>query len=599
VTVERIERRLLHLQRLSAALAAAVTRDDAINAALDHGLAVFGADQAVVALLDREAREYQIIAARGYGANLEREWGRFPDSDRFPLPEAVRRGEPIVVDGPQDLIERYPDLAGTERSATLVCLPLGAIGGFALGYARRVTFDEEELEFMTAVARQCAEAVRRAEAEALERTERERRERSLEFLAEAGRELSASLDYRLTLRRVAELAVPRLADCCIVDVIEAGDLHQLALVHVDRSREPMVADLETRYPVDPEDPRSAVGDVVRSGQVLVVPEVGDELLDRITRDSEHRQAVRALGMRSLIVAPLIARGRTLGAITLITDVSGRRYGETELATARGLADRAALAIDNARLYESQSSIARTLQTSLLPAALPELPGVEVAGRYAAAGQDNQAGGDFYDLWVTGPDSFGVAVGDVSGKGPAAASVTALGRHSVRIASRYDRRPGSVLQVANDEMTRTFGPETFCTMVYVDVSRSGGGHDLLLSCAGHPLPLIRRASGEADFVGVPGTLLGQTSAPRFTDVSERLEPGELLVLYTDGVTERRADDGDFFGEEGLARVVESLDPAATAQEVAVAIEGAVREFGSGEPDDDLAIIVVRSLSEDDT
>jgi PAS domain S-box-containing protein len=711
--VERLQRRLLHLQRLSAALATAVSRKEAVDAALDHGMAVFGASQAVVALFDPAADNFEVVALRGYSDDVLRNWSRFPNSDRYPLPQAVELGRPVVVEGPAQLEERYPDLAGTATSATLVCLPMGAIGGFALGYDRQVVLDEEELEFMTAVARQCAEAVQRAalgEGQALERaqkdaivdsafdsiitadhdgrimgmnpaaertfgwtaadvvgrtvgellvpprlreahelalrrnvetgeghilgrpvemmamhadghelpveltvtrvdtlgtpvftayvrdmTEPKAREQSLRFLAESGAELASSLDYRHTLRRVAELAVPGLADCCIVDVIEEGNLHQLALVHVDPSREPLVTDLETRYPVDPAEAHSAVGEVVRTGRPMMVPEVTDELLREITRDDEHMAAVRNLGMRSLIIAPLIARGRTLGAVTLIMDVSGRRYGEMELDTARGLADRAAMAIDNARLYEGQSGIASTLQLSLLPSGLPDLPGVDVAGRYAAAGTQNHVGGDFYDVWTSADRSFGITVGDVSGKGAEAASVTALARHSVRIASRYDRTPSSVLAVANDEMARTFQPETFCTMVYVDVTASGNGHDLLLGCAGHPLPLLRRRDGRAEFVGRPGTLLGQTLAAEFSDVPERLCPGELLVLYTDGVTERRNDDGGFFGEERLRQLVEQLEPEAGAQRVAEAIEQAVRAFGTSEPSDDTAILVIRSLA----
>ena len=712
MTIERLQSRLLHLQRLSVALASAVSQKEAIDAALDHGMAVFGADNAVVALLDKAADEFETVALRGYPKDLARTWGRFPNSDRFPLPEAVQLGRPVVVGGPKQLVERYPDLAGTERSATLVCLPMGKIGGFALGYDRKIDLDDEELEFMTAVARQCAEAVRRAalyEGEALERaqkdaivdaafdsivtadhegrilgvnpaaertfgwkaaevvgkrvgevlvplrlreeheaalrrnvetgeermigrplelsalhadghelpvevtitrvdtigrpvftayirdmTERQARERSLAFLAESGAELAGSLDYRQTLRRVAELAVPRLADCCIVDVVEEGDLHQLALVHVDRSREPQVTDLETRYPVDPSEQHSAVGEVVRSGRPMMFADVDDRLLATITRNADHLAAVRALGMRSLIIAPLIARGRTLGAITLIMDVSGRRYGETELTTARGLADRAAMAIDNAWLYESQSGIASTLQLSLLPSGLPDLPGIDVAGRYAAAGAQNHVGGDFYDVWTSGERSFGISIGDVSGKGAEAASVTALARHSVRIASRYDRTPSKVLGVANDEMARAFGPETFCTMVYVDVTAAGDGHDLVVGCAGHPMPLLKRTDGHAEYVGRPGTLLGQTLATEFSDVPERLGPGELLVLYTDGVTERRNDDGGFFGEQRLLELVEGLDPQAGAQRVAEAIEHAMRAFGGSEPADDTAILVVRSL-----
>ena len=180
------------------------------------------------------------------------------------------------------------------------------------------------------MARQCADAIRRTALDA----ERRRRTESLALLAEAGAALAKSLDPRATLAEVARLAVPRLADCCIVDVAEASGLHQLAMVHVLPELIPLIAELEQRYPADPRETRSAVGEVIRTGLATLVPDVGDDYLGRITRDSDHLEGVQRLGMRSLIIAPLTARGRTIGAITLIRDVSELRYDEQDLATAR-------------------------------------------------------------------------------------------------------------------------------------------------------------------------------------------------------------------------------------------------------------------------
>src|SRR5262249_31306129 len=154
-------------------------------------------------------------------------------------------------------------------------------------------------------------------------------------------------------------------------------LHQLATVHVAPERIARVAELERRYPADPDEDRSAVGGVLRSGEAMLVSDVDDAFVRSVTRDEAHRQAVLSLGMRSLIIVPLIARGRTLGAITLIHDLSGRRYDEQDLATAVTLADRAALAIDNARLHRAQTDVSRALQRGLLPEALPQVAGVEI------------------------------------------------------------------------------------------------------------------------------------------------------------------------------------------------------------------------------
>jgi PAS domain S-box-containing protein len=701
--------RLAHLQQLSVALAAAGTLSEALDATLDLGLAVFRADQALIATLEPDRLRFRALAMRGYPAAVLEHWRVFPATDQFPLPEAVQHQRPVIVRGPEELVARYPLLAGTERSATLICLPMGRVGGIALGYERPPAIDEDELEFMAAVARQCGEAVQRTlldvrEAEARARrtavfhtsldaivtadaegtiievnpaaertfgwpaaelvgrtvrdvlvppslraaherglrrhvetgeatimdrrqellalhadghelpveltltriettagplftatirdiTERRRREATLAFLVEAGETLAASLDYGSTLQRVARLAVPRLSDCCLVDVIEPSGVRQLALVHVDPAREPLVAEIERRFPVDPGDERSAVGDVVRRGRPVLISEVNDDVLDRITRAAEHREAVRRIGMRSLIIVPLLVRGRTIGAITLIRDVSPERFDTTDLFAAQGLAQRAAFAIDNARLYEEQSRIARTLQRSLLPAGLPRIQGLDIAARYAASGKENQVGGDFYDVWKIDERTVGMAIGDMAGKGPAAAANTALVRHSLRAISRYEASPSDVLSALNDEIRSHVMPETFCTLAYVRAVRGDGGWTLTVGCGGHPPPFIRRQNGSVEPAGAPGTLLGAQQRVRVVDQLSALDPGDLLLMYTDGVTERRRENHQF-GEERLRRELAGLDPLTPSADIAAQLERDVVAFAHEPPQDDIAILVVR-------
>jgi len=196
VGIEWLRERLQHLQTLSAALAAARTEQQAIEATLNPGLDVFQADQAVIATLDERADAFRIVAALGYPERIENEWAVFPNTDGYPLSEAVRRQEPVIIHGPDELVRRYPKLAGTARSAVLVCLPLGEIGGIALGYDQDVTFSPSEVEFMTAVARQCAEAVRRTALDA----ERGRRAQRLALLAEARAE------NPMVYRRISEIS---------------------------------------------------------------------------------------------------------------------------------------------------------------------------------------------------------------------------------------------------------------------------------------------------------------------------------------------------------------------------------------------------------
>jgi serine phosphatase RsbU (regulator of sigma subunit) len=300
-------------------------------------------------------------------------------------------------------------------------------------------------------------------------------------------------------------------------------------------------------------------------------------------------------MRSLIIVPLVARGRTLGAITLILDVSERRYDDQDLATAQGLADRAALAIDNARLYRAQIEIATTLQRSLLPERLPEIPSVDVAARYMPASQAVEVGGDFYDVWQLDDGSFGAAIGDVSGKGAPAASMTALARHTLRVASLHEPTPSRVLGVLNSEMLRHGDPDMFCTTAYAHaVPAADGGLDLRLARGGHPPGIVRRAGGQLEEIGSIGTLLGVREEVVLTDDRVHLSPGEALVLYTDGVTERRSDAG-MLGEDGLAAVLAAAPPSASAEDLCAAIEQTIYAFSADPPQDDVAIVVIRPIA----
>ncbi|MDQ3286594.1 MAG: PAS domain S-box protein, partial [Actinomycetota bacterium] len=264
-------------------------------------------------------------------------------------------------------------------------------------------------------------------------TESKRREEAQRFLAEVGATLSSSLDYRATLASVARLAVPRLADWCAVDIVEEdGSLERLVVEHEDPQKVQLAHELQERYPPDPETPQGLLR-VLRSGQSEFYPDITDEMMVAAARDAEHLRLMRELGFVSLIFVPLVARGRTLGVITLVSAESGRRYGEADLELAEELARHAALAVDNARLYRGRVQVVRTLQEGLLPSRLPEVPGVEVGLRYVSAGEVD-VGGDFYDLFNTRmadqngssepSSSWGIVIGDVSGKGAEAAAMLA-------------------------------------------------------------------------------------------------------------------------------------------------------------------------------
>jgi serine phosphatase RsbU (regulator of sigma subunit) len=429
------------------------------------------------------------------------------------------------------------------------------------------------------------ELEREARAEAEEAAARAR------FLAEASVILDESLDYEATLATVSRLAVPWLADWCAVDMREAdGTLRRVTTAHADPEKVSLAHEWEERYPTDPDSPTGAPN-VVRTGTSEIYPHISDEMLVAAARDEEHLALVRSIGMRSAMVVPMVARGRTLGAISFIAAETGRGYGDADLLLAEELARRAATSIDNARLYSERSYIARTLQQSLLPPHLPDIPGIEVAARYRPAGEGNEVGGDFYDLFEIADESWALVIGDVCGKGADAAALTALVRYTIRAIAGAGKLPSEVLGLVNDAILRQRSDNRFSTVVYARVTKTDeGGVRVEMASGGHPLPLLLRPGAGAKALGEPGTLLGVVPDPRFHDVAIDLGPGDSLVLYTDGLTEAGAPHR-LLGDQDLAEAIERCG-GTSAADVAACLEDTAVETSGGQPHDDLAIVVLR-------
>ena len=301
-------------------------------------------------------------------------------------------------------------------------------------------------------------------------TELKQVEQTQRFLAEASRVLADSLDYEATLSAIARLAVPDVADWCGVDLAGDGDeIQRVAVEHVDPAKVALAAELAERYPADPRADRG-IHQVLRTGESQLWPEIPEELLVQAAQDEEHLRMIRALGMSSAMVVPMRVRERVLGAITFVSAESGRRFDRGDLRLAEDLALRAATAVENARLYRARSTIAQTLQASLLPPMLPEVPGVEAGALYRAAGEDHEVGGDFYDLFATSDDHWFAVIGDVCGKGAEAAAVTALARYTIRAAAARRHSPAAILRWVNEVMVRE-GSTRFCTIAVAHLDRS--------------------------------------------------------------------------------------------------------------------------------
>jgi serine phosphatase RsbU (regulator of sigma subunit) len=318
--------------------------------------------------------------------------------------------------------------------------------------------------------------------------------------------------------------------------------------------------------------------------------ITQELPESAYRSPEHRAAVIAIGLRSMLSTPLVVRGRTIGALTFGWRQE-RAFGTLDIGLAEQLARRVALALDNARLYDVQRDIAHTLQQSLLPGTLPQPPGLEIAARYRPSGEGAEVGGDFYDAWPLADGGYAIAIGDVAGKGPGAAALTALTRHAMKVASRYEMSPSRILEVVNEAILVERSTAEFCTAALALLRPADGGYTFTCACAGHAPPLVlRAATGAVEEAGTWGTLLGAVADVRFDDTTTHLAEGDVVVCWTDGVTERRVD-GRLFGDERLTALVASL-AGSTADAIAASIDDAVVAFAPGLPDDDVAILTLR-------
>jgi sigma-B regulation protein RsbU (phosphoserine phosphatase) len=239
--------------------------------------------------------------------------------------------------------------------------------------------------------------------------------------------------------------------------------------------------------------------------------------------------------------------------------------------------------------EGLARLAQTLQQSLLPPHLPSIPGVEIAAHYEAAGDGFDVGGDFYDVFETARNDWAIAIGDVCGKGPEAAALTALVRYTIRAAAIQTRRPRLVLNLVNEAVLRN-DPEQFCTVAYVRLRPEGEGIRLTASCAGHPPPFVLRADGNVESVAVTGRVLGPFAELGVHDRVVRLDRGDTLILYTDGVTDARGAEG-FFGDERFRETLVSC-AGSSADDTVKAIERRLREFHGGAARDDIAFVVLR-------
>lgn len=418
-------------------------------------------------------------------------------------------------------------------------------------------------------------------------TETKRSELAQRLLAEASDALAASLDYESTLQRVAEVAVPTLADWCGVDVPGPdGAAQPVALAHADPGKVALGRRLRAAYPVRLDEP-DGMAAVLRGAPTFVQSEIPDEALVAYARDEQHLELLRAIGFAAVLVVPIVAGGQALGALTLVRSTPGRPFDDTDVQLAEELGRRAGTAVLNARVYTERSAIAATLQRGLLPPVLQAPPGFTIATHYEAAGSMNEVGGDFYDAFTT-PDGWMLVVGDVAGHGAEAAALTALARYTLRSAGQLTRDPGRAAHQLNATL-RDLPQLSLCTTVCAQLRPDGSDartHLTFANC-GHPQPLLLR-DGRIEELGGVGPMAGAFDAGEWVCTDVELHADDVLVLYTDGVLDT-VGASERFGHERLLATLAAGPPHPDA--VVSRVADALEAFREGPQRDDVAVVAL--------
>jgi hypothetical protein len=408
-----------------------------------------------------------------------------------------------------------------------------------------------------------------------------RREHRAEFLSQVSLELSQSLDAGATLQRLARLAIPELGDWCAVVLQPSPRKYDLlAVAHRDPAKIRLARTYQQRYPADPDAPRGTPA-VIRTGESELLPVVTDDMLVAGAQDEEHLAMMRGLDLGSMMIVPLVARGRTLGAMTFAYGQGRPTYGQADLELAEDLGRRAGLALDNARLYETVRNSAVTLQRSLLPDELPHIEGWDIAARYFPGEAGAAVGGDWYDLFALPGGTFALVVGDVMGRGiPAATGMSRL--RSALQAHLYDTWDPAAAVERLDDLVSALRIVSFATLLAVVLDPRTG--EVRVCTAGHPPPLLHGPDTRFLFVDT-GPPVGARVGPRVASAGV-VAPGETLVLYTDGLVEAR--------EAPLDRRLELLRQVAGTAPTAVddLVDRAIDEMLGPTPPDDVAVIAVQ-------
>ncbi|WP_327173760.1 SpoIIE family protein phosphatase [Streptomyces sp. NBC_01336] len=531
-------------------------------AVLDHDLRYLAANPAL--------ERMDGLSADGHLGRRVGEALPFLDSDVIAaaMREVLRSGVPQVS---HEVVGRTPADPDTDRAWQVSLYRLDDSGGRVLGIA---------VSLIDVTDRYRAGA------------EVERARNRLALIADASVRIGTTLDLEQTARELAEVTVPELADVAAVDVLDSvlkghpglteGPLLIQALAVVAARPNPVVEAADppghaAQYGAD-----RLITRCVRTGRPVREPYLDAGILARIARDSRSAELLAEAGAHSYMAVPLIARGEVLGAIDLIRTDNPLPFTEDDELMACELAARAAVSIDNARLYRQQRETALTLQRSMLPRDHHDPVGLEVASRYQPAAARYEVGGDWFDVIGLRQGRTALVVGDVMGSGINAATTMGRLRTATQTLSRLGLQPAEVLGHL-DEITADLDPP-FAICVYAVYDPDAGW--CRMSTAGHLPPVLIPRHGAPRLIDLPaGAPLGVGGVP-FSDVTVPLGPGDRLVLYTDGLVETRDDDIDS-RLDSLLRLLRDPDPS-----LEESCDRLLRELRAPADLDDVALLMAR-------
>jgi GAF domain-containing protein len=422
----------------------------------------------------------------------------------------------------------------------------------------------------------------------------QRRRRAQEFLVGASRLLDASLDPMQTARTIVSTAVPELAELCVIDFLrEDGWLGDSVVAGV---RPEMAAKLERIRRDSPLDPNGEhpVAQVLRERRPMVWRDLkAPPVVHQVAQNDAHRQLMEDAGYNSAAVVPLIARGRVLGGLSFLHALEDLRYDPGDLEFLSELGDRAAMALDNARLYSERDRVAEVLQRGLRPPRPAEVAGLGISVIFEAAGQGIEIGGDLYDVLPT-EDGCWILIGDVAGKGSAAAGVSVALRHSVRGLTREIDHPDEVLERVNELLLAGQSLNDFATAILLRLRRVDAEWRLVLASAGHPPAALATPSEIVQLGG--GSVLGAWEEAAIERHEASISAEDTLVLCTDGWLEAGPVDAHR-GPEGLAEMAGALSDLGL-EELTERLRADAVSRGGGVLRDDMVVLAVRPSASGD-